>query len=408
MLGTEDLIARIAESVSVAPGARFFSHLVKNLASALEADCVCVGELSPKETGKVRVLAAFADGGEAPVIDYYLEDTPCATVVTTGISLYTDNVQQSFPLDNELAGKRARSYAGVTLLASDGSLLGILKVTSRHPIRNPESVKSTLAIFALRAASEIERNRLAGDLRASQAICADRALQLEAVGAELAAFSYSISHDFRAAVQGIAACSQVLMEDCSTGLDDAGKKWLAHIHDDSIQLDKLTQALVGLARVSRAPLHPAEVDLGEMARAVIAPLKDADSSRKVQLSVADKLRARGDPALLRVVMDNLLGNAWKFTSETELARIEVGSLLSDSNGVVYYVRDNGAGFDMKNSGRLFGAFQRLHPSHSFKGPGVGLATVRRIVHRHGGRVWAEGAVSLGATVFFTLGGSSAS
>jgi signal transduction histidine kinase len=239
-------------------------------------------------------------------------------------------------------------------------------------------------------------------------LLAQRTAQLELVTAELDAFSWSVSHDLRAAIRGIAACSQIVVKDFGASLSADAGRWLTHIHEDSVQLDNLTAALGELSRVSRKPLDPADLDLTSMAREVAAGLMSACPDREVEFEASDGLISYADAALVRTLLRNLLENAWKFTSKVASAKIAFGCLHRDSSGHcnnnIFYVRDNGAGFDMAQAGRLFVAFQRLHGHRDFPGDGIGLATVRRIVHRHGGKTWAEGKPEGGATFFFTLGG----
>ena len=229
--------------------------------------------------------------------------------------------------------------------------------------------------------------------------------QLEAANQELEAFSYSVSHDLRAAIQGILACSRIVVQDHGSQLDETGRVWLTHMAEDAAQLDKLTMALLDLAQVSRAGLCRGPQDLSGLAESICQRLAAAEPARKATFRIAPGLVLSADPVLLRGVMDNLLGNAWKFTRTREAAEIELGVTAAPSGDAVYFVRDNGVGFNMKYAGKLFGAFQRLHRAELFEGNGIGLATVRRVVHRHGGRVWAEAKVDRGATFFFTLGKS---
>lgn len=235
-----------------------------------------------------------------------------------------------------------------------------------------------------------------------------RTAQLESVTAELDAFSWSVSHDLRAAILGIAACSQIVVNDFGAGLSEEAKRWLVHIHEDSVQLDKFTEALLELSRVSRKTLSPEDLDLTSMAREIAGNLASASPGRVVEFEACDGLAVRGDVVLVRTLLQNLLDNAWKFTGKIASARIQFGCLEADFPGncsrKVFYVRDNGAGFDMAHAGRLFVAFQRLHRDLDFPGNGIGLAMVRRIAHLHGGKAWAESVPGAGATVFFTLGG----
>ncbi len=233
-------------------------------------------------------------------------------------------------------------------------------------------------------------------------LLAARTEQCEAVNRELDALVYSISHDLRAAIQGVAACSRIVLEEHANQLDEEGKRWLQHVYDDSHRLDHLTAALLELSRVSRALLTPEEVDLSKIARDSAERLGTQDPNRQVDFQIADGLVAIGDAVLLAVVLDNLLSNAWKFTRLRERGKIEIGAIAGGSGEQVFFVRDNGVGFDMKYESKLFGVFQRLHSLDEFEGAGVGLAVVRRIVQRHGGRTWAEGCVGQGASMFFAL------
>ena len=228
------------------------------------------------------------------------------------------------------------------------------------------------------------------------------AAQLEAANKELEAFSYSVSHDLRAPLRAIDGFGQALLEDYANKLDDEGKDYLQRVRMGSQQMGQLIDDLLNLSRVSRKELSLATVDLGSLAQAIAAELKRSEPERQVEFVVAEGLFAKGDERLLRVALENLLGNAWKFTGKGSKARIEFGMTPTDGRQV-FYVRDNGAGFDMAYADKLFGAFQRLHKSSEFAGSGIGLATVQRIIHRHGGRVWAEGAAGKGATFHFTLG-----
>ncbi|MEZ4391401.1 MAG: response regulator [Polyangiales bacterium] len=223
----------------------------------------------------------------------------------------------------------------------------------------------------------------------------------ESTNRELESFSYSVAHDLRAPLRGIDGFSQALMEDCAEQLDATGKKYLAFIRASADHMAQLIDDLLGLTRVTRSELHYEEVDMSELARAVVASLQRAHPTRRVEAVIQEGLRCCGDARLLGVMLDNLLGNAWKFTAKRAEARVEFGAMERDGRAV-YFVRDNGAGFDMAFGNKLFGAFQRLHSASEFEGTGIGLATVRRVVSRHGGRVWAEGAVDRGATFYFDL------
>jgi light-regulated signal transduction histidine kinase (bacteriophytochrome) len=229
--------------------------------------------------------------------------------------------------------------------------------------------------------------------------------ELEATNRELEAFSYSVSHDLRAPLRSIDGFSQILLEDYAEELDEEGKGYLGRVRAASQRMGRLIDDLLGLSRVIRGAMRRKPVDLSSLALEVAEELKEANPERPVEFTAEKGLEVRGDARLLRVALENLIGNAWKFTHIKQKAKIEFGldEVLSREGGVpVYYVKDNGAGFEMAYADKLFGAFQRLHGANEFEGTGIGLATVQRIVHRHGGSIWAEGEVDRGATFYFTL------
>jgi light-regulated signal transduction histidine kinase (bacteriophytochrome) len=235
-------------------------------------------------------------------------------------------------------------------------------------------------------------------LRAAQR---DRALaEAEAANRELEAFSYSVAHDLRAPLTTIDGFSR-LLERYADRLDDKGREYPRYIRESAQRMAQLIDNLLKLSQVARGALRRTTVDLSSLARDVLARLRRDDPDRRVEAVVDDGLVCVGDPGLLAVVLANLLGNAWKFTGKRKVARIEFRAQAAN-RPIVYLVRDNGVGFDMADAPKLFGVFQRLHSAHEFEGTGIGLATVQRIVRRHGGRVWAEGEVDRGATVYFTL------
>ena len=201
--------------------------------------------------------------------------------------------------------------------------------------------------------------------------------------------------------------SQVLSETYGDELDAEGRDCLGEITRNAKKMGALIDALLSLARVSRSELRPEAADLSAFARGSAAELARLEPDRTVEVIVEEGLHARVDSRLARTVFDNLLGNAWKFTARTPSARIEVGAAERAGGGRAFFVRDNGAGFDMGYASKLFAPFQRLHTADEFPGTGVGLATVQRIVHMHGGRIWAEGSVGKGATIHFTLGDAPA-
>jgi light-regulated signal transduction histidine kinase (bacteriophytochrome) len=225
----------------------------------------------------------------------------------------------------------------------------------------------------------------------------ERTHQLELANQELESFAYSVSHDLRAPLRAIDGFSQVLEEDYEQSIDADGLRHIGRVRAAAQRMASLIDALLQLARIARQAMKIGPVDLSRMAHSVVDELRLAEPEREVTIRIQEGLTVAGEPSLLRAALQNLVGNAWKFTRRTERAEIELGLTAGE-----YYVRDNGAGFDMEYAGNLFGAFQRLHSSEEYEGTGIGLATVARIVHRHEGEIRAEGQVGRGATFYFTL------
>jgi signal transduction histidine kinase len=229
--------------------------------------------------------------------------------------------------------------------------------------------------------------------------------QLDAANKELEAFSYSVSHDLRAPVPAIDGFSKMLEAEIGTALSDRGRHHLIRVREATKRMSSLIDDLLGLSRIAQAPLRRRATDLTALARDVAATLERQEPARRVSVDVADGLSAAVDARLMTIVLENLMGNAWKFTAKQADARITVGCRNDDSE-TVFFVKDNGAGFDMAYADKLFAPFQRLHSDEEFEGTGVGLATVQRVIARHGGRIWAEAEVGKGAAFYFTLGSTS--
>jgi PAS domain S-box-containing protein len=228
-----------------------------------------------------------------------------------------------------------------------------------------------------------------------------RMAQLEASNREVESFSYSVSHDLRSPLRSIDGFSQALLEEYGDKLNDTGKGYLDRVRKATQKMGLLIDDLLKLLKVTRSEFHPESIDLSSMVRVIAEGHQKGNPDRAVDVTVQVGIMVQGDPYLLKIAMANLLDNAWKFTDNTAHPRIEFGAVAKDGE-TFYFIKDNGVGFDMTYVDKLFGAFQRLHASHEFPGTGIGLATVQRIIARHRGRIWAEGEVGKGATVWFTL------
>jgi len=250
-----------------------------------------------------------------------------------------------------------------------------------------------------RKAAETEILRMNEDLE--QRVL-DRTARLEAANQEMESFSYSVSHDLRSPLRSIDGFSQILLEDYRAGLDEAGRHYLSRIRLGAQRMGQIIDDLLRMSRIDRTELARTEVDLSALGRAVADSLARADPGRRVELSIQPGLRAWADMTLLQTVLENLLGNAWKFTRRRPDPRIELGGTVSAQGEAILFIRDNGAGFDMAYADRLYRSFQRLHSVEDFEGTGIGLTIVQRILHRHGGRIWADSRPDGGATFFFTL------
>ncbi|MEN6520440.1 MAG: PAS domain S-box protein [Armatimonadota bacterium] len=251
-----------------------------------------------------------------------------------------------------------------------------------------------------------ERKRADAEIKALNAgleqRVAARTSELEATNKELEAFSYSVSHDLRAPLRAIDGFSSTLLKDYKDSIDEKGRDYLHRVRNAAQRMGQLIDDILGLSRAIRAEMHLQRIDMSAMAQEILDEFRRSSPERKAEITVEEGMIVNADAHLLRIALDNLLGNAWKFTSKRHITRIDVGVVEQDVERV-YYIRDNGAGFNAEYKDKLFSPFQRLHTESEFPGTGIGLALVQRIIRRHGGRIWAEGAVDQGAAFYFTLG-----
>ncbi|HEY9074948.1 MAG TPA: transporter substrate-binding domain-containing protein [Anaerolineaceae bacterium] len=323
-------------------------------------------------------------------------------ILDENIQTYEENVELHDD-QVQVVGRGDRAAAALWDGQEVSGFISVDNLRFRKPI--DENQRTILFQFAQLVGHLARLKRVEADLRLLNTELErrvdERTAQLEMSNREMQSFSYSISHDLRAPLRALDGFSQILADEYGERLDVQAKHYLNRIRAASAHMAELIDALLKLSRISRSELNIAPINLTRMARQIAERLSASQPERSVDWVIQDRLTCRADPALMEVVLENLLGNAWKFTSHHPSARIEVGWAMKDGR-MVYYVSDDGAGFDQSYADKLFGAFQRLHPASEFEGTGIGLAIVQRVIHRHGGEIWAEGAVDKGAAFYFTL------
>jgi PAS domain S-box-containing protein len=389
-------------------GTDFFRSLTRHLAAAFDMKSAFVAELVPPDNTRLKVLSVWTRGDEeTPLFEYELAGTASERAIAEGVYHVNDGLAGRYSNHALIEERQVMSYLGMPLCDTNRRPLGVLAVLHDEPFEATEDLRSTLAVFAARAGVELERIRAdAQVLRLNAELeqrVADRTAELRAANHELEAFSYSVSHDLRAPLRHVSGFVSLLERESAALLSASSREYLHEIADSAARMHTLIDDLLEFSRVGRASLQKAETDLTELARAVVAEAARDAGGRRIRWVVQPLPRVRCDANLMRQVLSNLIANAVKYTRPRDEAVIEIGTLPAEQPGdAVCYVRDNGVGFDMKYARKLFGVFQRLHSPAAFEGTGIGLANVQRIVHRHGGRVWANGAVDAGATFFVSL------
>jgi len=410
----EQQLQTLVEATAATTGQDFFPALVSRMATALNVTYALVTE---EINGELHALAFWANGALQPTFTYRPANGPCGWALRDGIFYCPSLVQRMFPQALDLVQMGAESYLGIALHDRQGRAIGNLCILNTQPIPEPQQAENLLRVFAARASAELERERatqaleqLNQELEAivSQRTAAltQRTTQLEVSNKELESFSYSVSHDLRAPlrhVNGFVSALQQRLQNHAALSDPKVVHYLHVIETSSQKMALLIDGLLTFSRLGRKPITYSPVSLRELVdEAIVLAQNNPDTTIPVEFVIGELPTIQGDVTLLQQVLSNLIGNAVKFSRHHPTPRIEIGSLP----GGTIFIRDNGVGFQMEYADKLFGAFQRLHAQTEFEGTGIGLAIVQRIVHRHGGIIWAESQPNQGAIFYFTISRSS--
>ena len=376
----------------------FFNGLAQHLSQHLEMGYVCIDELEG-DSLTAQTVAVYNNGAIENNSSYALKDTPCGAAVGKTICCFPREVHKLFPKDAALQDLKAESYIGVTLFSATGKPIGLIAVIGQKPLENRDLAESVLRLASIRAARELERKQ-------AEELLEKQYEKEKELRQEVESFSYSISHDLRAPLRALDGFSEAVLFDYKDKLDAQGQDYLNRIRAASQTMSQLINDMLKLSRITRTAMQEEMVDISELVKSIAVELQESQPERKVKFVIASGILVAGDPGLLDICLKNLLENAWKYTSKNPNALIEFWK--TQHNGEkVFFVRDNGIGFDMTYGDKLFQPFQRLHTDKEYLGTGIGLAIVKRVIRRHGGRIWAESEIGKGTTFYFTIGNITA-
>jgi PAS domain S-box-containing protein len=443
----ESTIKNLLQGTSYDTGLDFFKTMVSSLSQTIHADYTYIGELDSTKQ-KINTLAFCDQGKITDNFSYELKHTPCIDNLNQKIFSIKENIIELYPKADLLIQKKIEGFTGVPLFDKEGEVLGILVCMFKKPIENLEFIESILQIFASRAAAEIDRmykdkglkerelelnnikdnlenlvdkrtqeleqktkgieesrkalTYLLEDVNESRLELKDVNNQLESVNKELEAFAYSVSHDLRAPLRHIDGFINLLVKPENYADSDKFIKYSEIISKSAKKMGILIDDLLMFSRIGRNAIRRSPFELKELINEILEENKTSTEGRKLKFKIGKLPNLNADRNLMNIVFTNLISNAIKFTKNKDQAIIEIGCEIDESNQNTIYIKDNGAGFNMKYAEKLFGVFQRLHTENEFEGTGIGLANVQRIVHKHGGTVWAKSEVDKGATFYLKL------
>ena len=403
----EALLLNVARGVAAETGEAFFSALTRHLCEAIGSDMVVVGEC--RDDGRVRSLAIRQNGQARPNFTFSIEGTPCErSLQQQDMLICTSGLAEQFPNATSLIESGCQAYLGKALRDADGTAIGVLFALWRKPVELRPDTQALIAIFAGRANSELARLRRDREIqRLNETLeqrVRERTADLQTLNAELDSFAYSVSHDLKSPLRAIDGFTRLLEEEVGSRLSSDERQLLDRVLVSTQRMGSLIDDMLALARISQGVLERQSVDLSAMVQSILAQEQFSQPGREIELRVAPDLLAHCDPRLARIVLENLLANALKYSRTKAPAVIEWGRLPAvGGEPMMFFVRDNGVGFDMAYADKLFKPFQRLHMPSEFEGTGIGLATVRRIIERHGGQITGEGRPGAGATFCFSFG-----
>ncbi|MDO9434807.1 PAS domain S-box protein [Hydrogenophaga sp.] len=404
----ETLLLNVARGVASETGEAFFSALTRHLCETVGADMVVVGEI--RDDGRVRSLAIRQKGQSRPNFTFSIEGTPCAqTLQQSDMLICTDGLAVRFPQARSLIDSGCQAYLGKALRDADGTPIGVIFALWSGPVDLGRNAQALISIFASRANAELVRLRRDREIqRLNETLelrVRERTADLQSLNAELDSFAYSVSHDLKSPLRAIDGFTQLLAEEVGPRLNEDEQQLLQRVLNATERMGSLIDDLLALARVSQGVLEREKVNLSRMVEGILEDERHKQPQRHIELRIAPDLHAHCDPHLARIVLENLLSNALKYSSRQARTVIEWGQLPPvGSEPPMFYVRDNGVGFNMAYADKLFKPFQRLHMPSEFEGTGIGLATVRRIIERHGGQITGDSTPGDGARFCFHLGG----